>query len=331
MLACGGDPPPVKNPDPPLDNRPAKPPVRTPLTFNSAVQAFEAGNLPEAKKGFQEAIAEVPFHAESHAYLGLIAEKEGDAKGAETHYVEALKFKHELESAAENLSALYIDQSRFQEAVRVADAALKIHPENAALHLNMGIALASTGDAFAAEQFDLALKGAPKDPTVYLTAGHWLGVLKKTDDAKAKLKSASALVPQSPAAVPVLAAIGHEFRLIGAFPECVETLDKAVVQKDVAELRTDRALCKMGQKDDEGTRADLEAAIKADPKYGPAHFYLAGRLAQGGKLKEAQKEYEAFIAIAPNSPMAKQAQDRIQLIKEQIKNPPKNAPKKPAK
>ncbi len=331
-LACGGDPPrQVEGPPSPSqtasEHTTALPPGKDPKAFAAAAKAFEAGNMAQAKEGFAKCLEEMPAHADSHAYLGIIAEREGDAKGAESHYVEALKGRPDLEAAAENLSAIYIDATRFADAARVAKGALEKHKDNAALRLNFAIALAGDGQASAAQEFDEALKRSPKDPALQLTAAHWLGALKKTEEAKTKLKDALALTPPGTPGVGLLASIGHEYRLLGAFPECVSTLDRAIGVKDVAELRTDRALCKMGQKDEAGTRADLEAAIKSDPKYAPAHFFLAGRLAQSAKLKEALKEYETYLQLAPAGPLKKQAEDRVQRLKDEMAK----KPSKPAK
>jgi cytochrome c-type biogenesis protein CcmH/NrfG len=89
--------------------------------------------------------------------------------------------------------------------------------------------------------------------------------------------------------------------------------------KDSPELRTYRALCKLGAKDDAGALADLRAAVGLDANFGPAHYYLAGRLAQSGDLAAAIAEYEAYLKVEPSGPMAKTARERIKKAKEHLK------------
>ena len=103
------------------------------------------------------------------------------------------------------------------------------------------------------------------------------------------------------------------------FADCTSSLSKAIEQRDIAELRTDRALCKVGAKDDAGALDDLMTAVKKEPGYGPAHFYLANRLAQGGKFAEAVKEYEAYLKAAPKGDLVKQAEERAKVARERAK------------
>jgi Tfp pilus assembly protein PilF len=102
---------------------------------------------------------------------------------------------------------------------------------------------------------------------------------------------------------------------MGAFGDCVPTLDKAIGIKDAAELRTYRALCKLGAKDESGATADLQSAVTKDINYAPAHFYLGNAMARQQKWDDAIKEYEAYLKIEPTGPLAKQANDRMDLAK----------------
>jgi tetratricopeptide (TPR) repeat protein len=260
--------------------------------------------------------AKDPKGAEQFVLAGLVDEKTGDKAGAEKAYKDAIKARPDLEAAYVDLSALLTDAGRFDDAVTAARAGLTKAPHSASLHANAAQALAGKGDtAGATQEFDAATQAAPSDPMLLMTYGHWLGVWKQGDAALAKLRAARPLASD----VGMLAAIGDEMRAIGAFSDCVPTFDKAIGMKDGAQLRTYRALCKMGAKDDAGALADLKAAVAADSGFGPAHYYLAGRLGQSGDLKGAIGEYEAYVKIEPNGPMAKAARDRIKKAKEHLK------------
>ena len=113
----------------------------------------------------------------------------------------------------------------------------------------------------------------------------------------------------------VLATIGHELRLAGEFKSCVDVFTKLVAKKDGGEVRTERALCKLGLKDEAGVVADLQAAIAKEPGYAPAHYYLGGRFAVKKKWKEAMAEYEKYLQLDPQGSLAKQATEKLEVVK----------------
>ena len=90
--------------------------------------------------------------------------------------------------------------------------------------------------------------------------------------------------------------------------------------KDGGEVRTDRALCKLGLKDEKGAFDDLQAAVAKEPSYPTAHYYLAGRLAGAGKrYKEAAEEYAKYLQLAPTGSLAKAATERLKLAQDAAK------------
>lgn len=280
------------------------------------MKALDAGDAQGAKTAFEAALKKDAKDADASFYLGVALEKLGDKAGAEKRYKDALVARPDLDSAAVNLGALYIDGTRFDEALLVTRQALQKQPKNPALHTNLAVALASKNDAAAATRaFDEAVKLAPNDVMTQITYAQWLGNWKRPDEAAAHLRAARPLAKE----VGVLAAIGHELRMVAAFGDCIPTFDKAIEMKDAAELRTERALCKVGAKDDGGALEDLQTAVKKEPAYAPAHFYLANRLAIAGKFAEAVKEYEAYLKLAPKGDLAKQAQERAKLAREKMK------------
>jgi Tfp pilus assembly protein PilF len=328
LAACGASSSPPPQMDNPTPVQPAPPSVAPPgavdvapqssgnADYDAGVQALAAGNVDEAKSIQKRMRAKDPKGGEQLVLLGLIDEKTGDKAGAEKAYRDAIQTRPDLEAAYVDLSALLSDAGRYDDSVTAARAGLAKLPQSSSLHANAAQALAAKGDAAGASQeFDAAIKAAPSDPMLLMTYGHWLGVWKQTDAALAKLRAARPMARD----VGMLAAIGDEMRAIGAFSDCVPTLDKAIGMKDGAELRTYRALCKLGAKDDAGALADLKAAVAADGAFGPAHYYLAGRLGQSGDLKGAISEYEAYVKIEPNGPMAKTARERIKKAKEHLK------------
>ncbi len=149
----------------------------------------------------------------------------------------------------------------------------------------------------------------------HLTFAHWLnawhvrGAAQHLDAALDIAKDDYGLI----------ASIGHEYRMAGVFDSCVKTFDRAVAMKDGGEVRTERALCRLGLKDEKGTLADLEAAVDKEPTYGPAHYYLAGRLAMGRRFKDAAVEYGKYLKLEPNGSLAKPAAERLKAAEDAAK------------
>jgi len=337
--ACGGPAQPADKPDPSLapsgptaTAAPTKPggtdgPVAASTSddVTKGTAAVKAGDWTGARAAFEAAIKKNPKQADAHYYLGLVMDKVGDKPAAEKNYKTALDLQPDLPEAAENLTAIYVEGQKYDEAIAVAKKALAKNPKNAGMQLNLAFALSGKGDVDGASKaFEDAVKLAPNDAQFYLAYAQHLGAAKKTDDALAKLKQAQRVAGDDPA---LLGTIGYEFKTLRAVPECIAAFDKAIAAKDNADFRTNRAQCKYVAKDKPGAMADLQAAIAKEPGFAPAHYWLGSWLHEDGKFPEAAAEYDAYLKAAPKGPMAKAAEAKSKLAKEK-KKPEKPAPKK---
>jgi|CZKU01.1.fsa_nt_gi Flp pilus assembly protein TadD len=314
---CGGSSPPAQTggADPGAsslsDSTPAASPASEPppsAELAAGIKAFDAGNFGDARKSFDAAAKKNPKDYQALMNLGLACEKLSDPAAAESAYKAALAVKPDLEAASEELSALDLDAGRVDEATAVARAGLAKHPSSGALHENLGLALAAKGDQDGAtKELSQAAQITPADPMLQLTLAHWLnvwhvrGAAPHLDQARDLAKDDYALI----------ASVGYEYRMAGEFDSCVKTFDRAVALKDGGEVRTERALCRLGLKDDKGTLADLQAAVQKEPTYAPAHYYLGGRLAMTKRYKDAAAEYSKYLELAPSGSLAQRASERL--------------------
>jgi len=321
--ACGAAPPP-----PPPSRPPA--PSPTPVAADSAtppgapaspelaagIKAFDSGDYPAARKSFEAAARKNPGDYEALYDLGMACEKAGDRAAAEAAYKSALGVKPDLETAAAELCALLVDEGLIDDALAVGRAALGKHPGSAALHENVGVALASRNDQEdAIHELEEAIKAQPSEAMFQLTLAHWLnawhvrGAAPHLDVARDLAKDNYGMV----------ASVGHEYRMAGEFDRCVKTFDRAVQMKDGGEVRTERALCRLGLKDEKGTLDDLQAGVAAEPGYAPAHYYLGGRLALTKRFKDAVAEYAKYLELAPSGSLAKAANERMKAAQDAAK------------
>ena len=295
-----------------LPDNPPPPPAQS-AESTAGIKAFDAGNYAEARTDFEAATKKNPGDYGSFVNLGQTCEKLQDVPCAEAAYKGALAAQPDLEPAAAELSTLYSGDGKVDDAMAIARSALKAHPGSGALHAALGIALATHGDQDPAiQEFDQALATKPNDPMLqytfasYLNQWHVRGAAPHLDTALANTKDDYALI----------VSIGHEYRMAGEFGGCIKALDRAVGMKDGGEARTERALCKMGNKDDAGAMTDLQGAISAEAGYAPAHYYLAGRLASTKHYKEAAAEYQKYLDLAPSGSLAKNAADRLKMAQD---------------
>jgi Tfp pilus assembly protein PilF len=307
MMGGGGGPAPA-------DTQEAATPANAPSEdVAKGLKALDAGDTAGARARVDAALRKNPKDADAFALLGMVLEKTSDKPGAEKAYKDALKIRPDLEAAAVNLSAIYADSEKWDDAEKVSRGALVKHADNPALHLNLAIALAGKNDAAqSGKEFEEAERLAPKQAMLLYVHGHWLGVWNQVDQAGVKLRAARALAQDD---APMLGSIGHELLVLRAAPDCIATFDKAIALKDAAEFRTERGLCKLATKDKAGATADFQAAVTKEPSYALAHYWLGGMLAQAGKAKEAQAELEAYLKLAPTGPKAQAAKDALAKLK----------------
>jgi tetratricopeptide (TPR) repeat protein len=320
LAGCGSSTPPAQapasatsaSPAAALDSPSSPEPAASPELL-AGIKAFDGGRYPEARASFQAAVKKNPNDYEALYNLGMTCEKLQDKAAAEAAYKGAIAAKPDLDTAAAELSALYMDEGRTDDALAAARAGLAHHPGSGPLHENLGVALATRGDQDEAiKEFEQALQITPTEPMYHLTLAHWLNAWKLRG-AVPHLDAARDLVKND---YGMTASVGFEYRMAGEFDSCIKTFDHAVTMKDGGEVRTERALCRHGLQDEKGMLDDLEAAVAKDPSYAPAHYYLAGRLAAVKRFKEAAGEYTKYLELEPNGSLAKPAAEKLKAVQE---------------
>lgn len=274
LVACGPPPepaPPVLTADPPVGGAEGLSSGTASTELQRAIAYIKNEKYEEAKTHLGKALAEKPDHAEANYYMGLSVDMLGDKKAAEVFYKKALATDPSMIEAATNLAAMYLeDPARPDEAIAVLSKAVEKVPDDVGLNQNLGYAYGLKKDfANAGKAYEAALaKGENKD--IRFAYGVLLFESDQMPKAAEQLKKAAEATKDAP----TLVTIGRMLGKAGAYAECVRAFDEAIKIKVDPEWLVRRGTCKHEINDEAGARSDFEAAIKADPKFATAHYYL---------------------------------------------------------
>ncbi len=134
-------------------------------TYNSGLQALEAGNLPLARTKLDRAYAYSPLNAEINFAEGNLHFALGEKEAAEKFYLAALRLDPQHVGACNNLGVIALDEQRWNLAIRLFHQALAFAPNDAKLHYLTARAELASGDNLAAnEAICAALKLDPGRP-----------------------------------------------------------------------------------------------------------------------------------------------------------------------
>jgi Tfp pilus assembly protein PilF len=299
LVACGSAaPPPAEDPSLVEDPAPAgggSAPSAAPASnadVEKGMAALEKQDFAGAKTILEGARKNDPKDAQAAFYLGVALEGLGDKAGAVKEYKSAAELDPKLPDPAVNASQLMLDGNDAAGALAIVDAALKHNQKHPDLLLNRAVSLEALGkkdEALAA--YGQAATARPKDAMLHAAYGGLLSEAGKSKEAVAELKLAAET--DDPA---LLASIASVLTKEGAFPECVQAIEKAIAAKKVPALLVRRGICKAGAKDEKGATADYEAALGMDPNFAPAHHYYGLLLAPKDKKKALEHLDKAAAA-----------------------------------
>lgn len=309
LSACGGpseakSPEPQPDPNALLGDEPQGEPVAASSPeVNKAMDAIKAEDFAGAKAILVPLVAKQPEDVQAVFYLGVAEAALKETDPAIGHFEKALELDPKFGDASLNLSALLLDLQRYEEAVTVADQGLKHAPEDLGLTQNKALALSYGGQqAAAVKPLQLVVEKKPQDEGMRFLLAEALLASGDAAGAQAELGKL-----QGSSSREVLASIADLYGRMKAWDNCVAALDAAHAKEPAAELLITRGLCKHGKDDENGAKADFEAAIKLDAKSAKAHFYLGHNLRGRGDKKGAKAAFTKAAELAGSGPLAEQA------------------------
>lgn len=323
LAACSGAPPKQANsPDPPLEDSSAAPAPGAkqekvvPASsgkVQKGIDAIQSQDFAAAKAVLTEAESEAPKDPQAAFYLGVAYEGLGDTASAEKQYRKTLELDPKLVDASANLSAILVDSGKSKEALPIIESALKLEPKKSELLVNYALALGAEGKTDEAlKAYDNAVQARPDALDLRLAYADLLAKSGKNNEALEQLRTAAKSDDPK-----LLGAVADAFGKLKAPADCVATLDRALKSKQSPALQVRRGVCRHDAGDAKGAHEDFEAALKLDPKFAAAHYYL-GMDSKKTDKKAAMQHFQKAVESddkGDKGPVGKRAKAELDELK----------------
>jgi tetratricopeptide (TPR) repeat protein len=185
-------------------------------------------------------------------------------------------------------------------------AATKLKPASGSVEsskrawLALGNLLAPTKPEDAAAAFEEAARLDAKDPEPHLLAGTLLEKQQHPAEAEKEYQQALAIAPESADALAALTNLYMAQKKFGDAEALLRQLVMLHPNDASVHLQLGRMQAIAGKSDE--AAAEMEAGLKLDPADSKAEHDLADLYADAKKYDEAQKHYRALLASYPNDP-----------------------------
>ena len=258
------------------------------------------GKKQEAINTLENAVNTAPTFVMGHYYLALAYWQNQELGKANRDLHEALKISPGSPLVLRSLVQLGLAQNHFPEAQVYALELVRRNPSDVNGRLELaGIYLQEGNLSLAEEQLLAANRIAPNQAKVHLNLGLLRAKQKQWDQAQKEFETANRLAPGE---LPILSAytdylVSRQQRqkAIGLAQQFVQTNpDNAAAHVLLATLQFD-------PKDMSASQKELERAIQIDPKNTVAHVRLGGIYQARNETEAALTQYQAALAVQPNS------------------------------
>jgi FkbM family methyltransferase len=141
-------------------------------TLSEGWKIHQAGQLRQAERMYEQAVAMQPTHASAWCYLGMALHDQERYDEAVAAYQRAIALRPNFPIALNNLGNTYRMQRRLEEAVKAFDASLAQKPDYLIAFKNKGTTLCWEGHVREAlETYEQAEKYAPDDAEIHKHLG----------------------------------------------------------------------------------------------------------------------------------------------------------------
>ena len=213
--------------------------------------------------------------------------------------LEEIGNKKELSRDLNKLAMIYEYLGRLDEAEKECREALKINPDFAEAHYNLGVLLGNKGRKEDAEaEYRESLRIKPDFAFAHNNLGALLTEMGRKEDAEAEYRESLRINPDH---------AGAHYNLGILLTEMGREKDAEAEYREVLRINPDYAdahnnlgalLSDMGRKED--AEAEYREALRINPDHAGAHYNLGILLTEMGREEDAETEYREALRINPD-------------------------------
>jgi Flp pilus assembly protein TadD len=274
------------------------------------------GKVGQAKRVFEQALANDPNDPRAWLDLGLAHEVAGDFASAEKAYRRSAEVDRNFAEAFNNLGVLLREDGKLPEATTMLERAVALDPQLTAARFNLGLAYEEQGRLAEAEREYLAtIDHLPSDPVPRINLAMMLLDMGRREDAAVQLRAARPLVRGD---VLLSIPVGEGFRRSGLPEEAVPVLRTALSQASdppPTELLAELALAYYAVGDLDAAEATMRRALGQNELDAALQYTYGAILAKQGQIGKARAHLRRAAKLDPEGPYADRARARLEALK----------------
>nr|CBH36972.1 hypothetical protein BSM_04490 [uncultured archaeon] len=237
--------------------------------------------------------------AKSLFYLGNAFCRDKNYENGEKSYKESLRISPEVAEVHNNLGILLNNMGRKEDAEKEWREAIRINSDSAEAHNNLGNSLYDLGrKEDAVEEYREAIRIKPHFAEAHYNLGNLLNNMGRKEDAVEEYREAIRIKPDYAEAHNNLGVLLNN---VGRKEDAAEEYREAIrINHDFAEahINLGNLLKDMGRKED--AEKEYREAIRINHDFTEAHINLGVLLNNVGRKEAAKREYREAIRIKPD-------------------------------
>ncbi len=261
------------------------------------------GQLDEARRAYEQALAITPQNPAAYNNLGTIQEAQGNLPAAIDCYRRAAAQHPGYPDPHNNLGIALEKQGDSLAAAECFRRAIEIEPRYARGHYNLGVNLARRGmREEAIHALSQAIEAAPDYAEAHYALAMTHQQLGQTERARIEYERALALRPNWAEAA---SSLGSLLQSIGQLDEAAAMYERALAANPhYAEAIYNQGTLLKLRGNLDAALARYQLAIAAKPNFPEAHFNLGTLLQRARKLPEARAAYQEALRWRPTYALA---------------------------
>jgi protein O-GlcNAc transferase len=271
---------------------------RSEQTLAAAISHHRAGRLAEAERLYRRACEDDPGNARAFHLRGIVAHQLGRSDAASL-IGRALKLDPEVAEPHNDLGVILAANGSFADAVACFERAVTLNPGYIEARNNLGRGLRSLGRLDEAlVQFEQVLKGTPDSPLAHFNLASALELVDRKGDAERHYRAAISLRPDFVDAHLQFATLLQNCERL---PEALAHAERAVaLRPDSAGARNNfgNVLRSVGRREE--AIAQYQAALRLDPNAVMAHYNCGVALRGEARIAEARSHFARALALKPD-------------------------------